>query len=322
MRISTGLGMLAVAAGLLAAPARAQEFPTGPVRLVVPFAAGGLADITMRLVAGKMSERLGKQMIIDNRPGAGGVAAAAAASSARPDGHTLLVYTNGTAITASLFKSLAYDPVKDFVPVSLVAYFDLVLLVKGDSPYRKVEDFLTAARARPGKLNLSTINPGSTQNLSGELFKIASGLDILVVPFRTSPEVATAIMTGEVEAGMESYTAVKSQVDSGALRVLANSALTRAPYLNNLPTIAESGVPGYEVVGWNAIVAPAGTPPAVVAILNRHINAVIDMPEIKQRLLELGTEAKAGPPEALWAQFNKDIAKWKEVIQRAGVPLQ
>jgi tripartite-type tricarboxylate transporter receptor subunit TctC len=316
------IGLIAAAVAATAARAQEPAFPTGPVRLVVPFGAGGLADITMRLVAAKMSERLGKQMIIDNRPGAGGIVAANAVSSSRPDGHTLLVFTNGTAISKSLFKDLPYDPLKDFAPVSLVTYFDLVVLVNGASPFRTLEDLLGAARRTPGKLNIGTINPGSTQNLSAELFRMTAALDVTIVPFRGSPDVANALLGNQVEAGMESYAALKPQIDAGALRVLANSAVTRAEYLKDVPTIAEGGVPGYEVVGWNAIVAPAATPPAIVDLLNRHINAVVAMPEIRQRMLDLGTDAKAGTPEDLRRQLTQDIAKWADVIKRAGIPQQ
>jgi tripartite-type tricarboxylate transporter receptor subunit TctC len=238
----------------------------------------------------------------------------------KPDGYTLLVYTNGTAISKSLYKKLPFDPQKDFVPVSLLAYFDLVVLVKKDSPYKTLGDLLAETRAKPGKINIGTINPGSTQNLSAELFRTTAGIDAAIVPFRTTPDVTRAVLAGDVDAIFESYAATKAQVDAGNLRPLANSAARRAEYLPQVPTAAEAGVKGYEVTGWNALVAPAGTPPAVVATLNREINKIIATPEVKKRLLDLGTTAYAGTPDELKRQLAKDIPKWAAVIKKAGIP--
>jgi tripartite-type tricarboxylate transporter receptor subunit TctC len=259
---------------------------------------------------------------VENQPGAGGIAAAATVIKSKPDGHTLLVIVNGTAISKSLFKSLPYDPVKDLAPVSLVAYFDLVVLAKGDGAYKTLADLLAAARAAPGKLNFGSINPGSTQNLSAELFKSTAGIDAQVVPFRTSADAATALMAGNLDAVFESYTAMKSLIDSGRLRALASTGSKRSAYLPELPTVKEAGVPASEVSGWNALAAPAGTPAEVIEILNRQVNAVVAMPDVKARLLQLGTEAYAGTPEELRRQLVNDIAKWAAVIKRAGIPQQ
>lgn len=315
--------LVLLAAGLFcAAAAVAQPFPSRPIRIVVPFAAGGLADITFRLVGEKLGPLLGRGVVIENIPGAGGIAAANAVLRAKPDGHTLLVIVNGTAISKSLFKSLPYDPQKDLAPVAFAAYFDVVVLTKGDGRYKTLSDLLAAARANPGKLNFATINPGSTQNLSAELFKSTAGINVAIVPFKTTPDAFNALIGGEVDAVFESYAAARSLLDSGRLRALASSSPKRSGYLPQVPTVQEAGVPGYEVVGWNALAAPAGTPPEVVALLNRHMNTVIAMPEVAKRLLELGTDAYAGTPEELRARLGQDIAKWAAVIKQAGIPQQ
>jgi tripartite-type tricarboxylate transporter receptor subunit TctC len=314
--------LLFVVCGASGAFAQGAGFPDRPVRMVVPFAAGGLADITFRLVGEKLSVLLGKQVVIENIPGAGGIAAAQAVLRAKPDGHTLLVIANGTAITKSLFKSLPYDPVKDLAPVSFAAYFDLIVLTKADERYRSLADLLAAARSNPGKLNFGTINPGSTQHLSAELFKTTAGINVAVVPFKTTPEAFSALIAGEIDAVFESYATAKSLIDGGRLRALASSGPKRSPYLPNVPTVQEAGVPGYDVTGWNALSAPAGTPPEVLALLNRHMNTVMAMPDVKKRLLDLGTEAYGGSQEELRNRLNADIAKWAAVIRQAGVPQQ
>jgi len=310
------------ALALLAAEPAQAAYPDQPIRIIVPFGAGGLADITARLVGEKLGQALGKPVLIDNRPGAGGVPAAQAALSARPDGYTLLVFTNGTAISKSLYRKLPFDPEKDFTPVSLLAYFDLAILVRKNSPYHGLGDLLADARAHPGRLNFATINPGSTQNLSAELFKTVAGIDATTVPFRSTPDVTRALLAGDVDVGFESYAALKAQIDSGDLRTLATSGVRRSAYLPQVPTVRESGVASYEVTGWNALVGPAGTPPQVVAILNRALNGIIGTPEIRQRFLALGTEAHAGTPDELRRQLAKDIPKWAAVIKQAGIPLE
>jgi tripartite-type tricarboxylate transporter receptor subunit TctC len=306
----------------LHAPAFAQTFPERPVHIVVPFGPGGLADITMRTLAERLTPLLGKQVLIENQPGAGGVTAALNVKKARPDGHTLLCVVNGTAIAVSLFKQLPYDPQKDFTPVSLVTYFDLVILASNDSKYASLKDLVAAAKANPGKLNFATINPGSTQNLSAQLFKSVAGIDVQVVPFRTSPDAAAAVVAGNADAVFESYAAMKGLIAGGKLKPLAVTAPKSYGYLPNVPTVAQAGVPAYAVTGWNALAAPAGTPREVVAALNRHINTVVAQPDFKAKLLDLGTLAYAGAPEELGRQLASDIAKWREVIENAGIQKQ
>lgn len=275
----------------------------------------------MRSLAERMTPLLGKQVIVENQPGAGGVTAALAVKKAKPDGHTLLVVVNGTAIAVSLFKQLPYDPQSDFAPVSLVTYFDLLVMVDA-AKYATLKDLIAQAKAQPGKLNFATINPGSTQNLSALLFASVAGIDVQVVPFRTSPDAAAAVIAGNADAVFESYAAMKGLLAGGRLKPLASTSTKNYGYLPNVPTVQEAGLPGYEVSGWNALAAPAGTPPEVIAILNKHVNAVVAQPEFKAKLLEFGTLAYAGSPQELRRQLATDIAKWQAVIEKAGIPRQ
>lgn len=300
----------------------AAQFPDRPVRIVVAFAPGGIADITVRLVADKLTGILGKQVVVENLPGAGGIAAAQSVLRAKPDGHALLLITNGTAISKSLFKALPFDPVKDFIPVSFLAHFDVVILAKGDARFRDLAELLATAKAQPGKLNFGTINPGSTQNLSAELFRSTAGIAATIIPFRTSPEASTALMSGEIDVTFEAYAAVRALVESGKLKALASAGAKRSEYLPNVPTAREAGLASYEVIAWNAISAPAGTPPEIIALLNRHLNTIMAMPDIKKRFLEFGTEAYAGTAEEVQTRLVNDVAKWGAVIKQANIPQQ
>src|SRR5882672_8406255 len=259
-------------AAAAASGALAQGYPAHPVKIVVPFAAGGVADITARVLSLKMGESMGQQVIVENRPSAGGIVASEAVAKAEPDGYTLLFITNGNAVSASLFKSLPYDTVRDFAPVSTVGFFDLVLVVDSASKISSVRDLITAARANPGKFNIGTINIGSTQNLAAELFKSMSGIDAQVVPFKATPAVILALKGGDVQAAFEILAPVIALIRAGALKALAVTSDRRFSGLPEVPTIAESGVPGYQASSWNAVAAPAKTPKPVLERLNRETN--------------------------------------------------
>jgi putative tricarboxylic transport membrane protein len=305
--------------GAMLAAAQAQpSYPDRPIRIVIGFGPGGLADITMRLVGQKLTELTGQQVVIENRPSAGGIVAASAVTSARPDGYTLFVLSSGIAISRSLIKTMPFDAVADFAPISTVAYFDLLILAQAQSPLRSVNDVIAAARANPGRFNVGTINPGSTQNLSAELLKAATGVNMTIVPYRSTPEVLTALLRDDVHIMIESYAALKAPIDDGRVRPIASTGETRSPMLPNVPTLRESGV-GAEVVGWNALVAPAQTPRPIVEQLNRHVTTILAQPDFRQRLIELGTEARASTPEDLGARLSADIDKWAAVIKQAGI---
>ena len=307
---------------IAATAAIAQSYPTRPVRLLVPFAAGGVADITARVVSQEMSAAMGQQLLIENRPSAGGIVASEAVAKADADGYTLLFITNGNAVSASLFKSLPYDAVGDFAPVSTVGFFDLVLVVDSASKIGSVRELLAYSKANPNKLNVGTINPGSTQNLAAELFKSMSGIDAQVVPFKATPAVITALKANDVQVAFEILAPVLAQIKGGTLKALAVTSEKRFAGLPDVPTVAESGVVGYQASSWNGIAAPAKTPRPVIERLNREVNAAVAAPEVRKRLGELGVEARAGTPEALRELLVSEIAKWKAVIERAKIEKQ
>ena len=318
--------LLGVALGgaLLSIPlaAIAETYPARPIRLIVGFGAGGVADLTVRVVGQRLGERLGQAVVIDNRPSAGGVIAAEAAAGAPPDGYTLYLLTNGTAISQSPYKTLPYNAATDFAPISQIGQFDVVILTHPDAPYRTVADLIAAALAKPGSLSIGTVNPGSTQHLAAELFKSMAGIDAVTVPFRTSPAVVTALRAKEVQVGFEMLAPVKAQIEAGALRPLAVTSDSRFSRLPAVPTVQESGLPGYQVSSWNSLAAPAKTPPEIIARLHAEIGAVLAMPDVRQSLLDLGIEPRASSPEALRHMLLAEIDKWKAVIQRAGIEPQ
>jgi tripartite-type tricarboxylate transporter receptor subunit TctC len=308
--------------GVLAhAPVWSQQFPSKPIRIVVPFGAGGVADLTARTVAQKMSESLGQAVVIENKPGAGGVVAGDTVAKADPDGHTLLLMSNGTAVSAGLFKSLPFDAVRDFAPISTLGYFDIAVLTTADAPFKTMADLLVFAKAHPGKLNVGTINIGSTQNLAAELFKTKAGLDFQIVPFNGTPAVTTALRGKQVDVAVEILGPMMGQVQSKAVRVLAVMGDTRAEQVPEVPTLMQSGVAGFDVSSWNALAAPARTPKDVIARLNREVQTALNSPDIKKKLFDLNVQAKGSTPEQLGTLLQSDIKRWSEVITRAGVPL-
>lgn len=318
-------GVLCVSIAALvvgAGPAAAQGYPTKPVRLVVGFGAGGVADITARIVAQKLSEALGQQVIVDNRPSAGGIVAAETVAKAEPDGHTLLLLSNGNAVSVSLFKSLPYDTVADFAPVSTLGFFDLVLVANGDSTLNSVQDLISVAKAHPEKFNIGTINIGSTQHLAAELFRSMAGLSVATVPFKGTPAVVTALKSNDVQVAFEILAPVIAQIKGGSLKALAVTSDRRFSGLPNVPTVMESGLPNYQVASWNAIAVPAKTPRAIVERLNKEITAILAEPEVQRRFLDLGVNARASSPDGLKALLVREIAKWREVSDKARIEKQ
>lgn len=305
--------------------AQAQPLSSRPIRIVVPFGAGGVADLTIRSVAQKMTESMGQSIVIENKPGAGGVVAADTVAKAAPDGHTLFLMSNGTAVTAGLFKSLPYDTVNDFAPVSTLGFFDLVVLVAADSKIQSLQELIAQAKSQPGKINIGTINIGSTQHLAAELFKTTLGIDVQVVPFNGTPAVVNALRGKQVDAAVEILAPVLAQVTGKALRALALMGDKRTPTLPAVPTVAEvdpAASKGFSVASWNALAAPSKTPAPVIARLNKEVNAALASPEVAKRLRDLGVEARGSTPEQQGALLTSDIKRWSEVIQRAGIPRQ
>jgi tripartite-type tricarboxylate transporter receptor subunit TctC len=316
-----GLAALA-AAFVMPQIACAQNYPTRPIRLILPFGPGGVADVTARIVTEKLGEKLGQRFIIENMPGAGGITAARAVLSSPPDGYTLALLSNGTAISVSLFKSLNFNPVTDFVPVSSMGYFDFIFVTTAGSPYGTLADFIKTAKAKPGTLNVGTINVGSTQNLAAQLFKSTAGVDVTIVPFRSSPDVLIALLRGDIQMAIENYTAVQSHIADHAVAAGSSSGLVRTSFMPDVPTVREAGGGDFEARSWNAIFAPKGTAPEVIWTLNAALREVLDDIKLKQRALELGIEAKASSPEEILGRLKDDIGEWADVIDRAGIEKQ
>ncbi|MBX3634866.1 MAG: tripartite tricarboxylate transporter substrate binding protein [Rubrivivax sp.] len=303
-----------------AAGAHAQpRFPERPITLLVPFGPGGIADLTARAVAEQMARTLGQAVVVENRPSAGSIVASQAVATARPDGHTLLLLSNGNAVSVGLFKRLPYDTLKDFAPVSLLGSFDLGLFVPAGSRFATLAELVAFAKANPGRLNVGTIAVGSTQHLSAKLFETVAGIQTLVVPYKGSPAVQTALRGGEIDLAFEIVGPMLPQVQAGAVRALAVTGAQRNPALPEVPTVQQAGVAGYDVASWNALAAPAGTPPAVIELLNRAARDAIASPAVQERLGRLGMRLAASSPAELQALLAGEIARWGAVIRAAGI---
>lgn len=315
---------IAIALALWTAGSAAAEpaYPARPVRIIVPYGPGGVADTTMRIIADKLTQKLGQQFIVDNRPGAGGIVAAKAVAGAPPDGYVLHLTGNGTAISTALFRQLPYDVVRDFTPITITAWFDLIIATKADGPLQTVADILKTARRGPGKLNFGTIAPGSTQNLSAELFKSMAGIDVAMVTYRTTPELVTGLMRGDVQVGFDYYAGLIAGVSARQLKAVATTGGKRTPALPAVPTVGESGLPGYVVESWNALSGPGGMPDDIVKFLNGAVNDVLNLPEVKEKAMLNGMEARGTTPDEMRARMKSDIAKWAAVIEKAGIERQ
>jgi tripartite-type tricarboxylate transporter receptor subunit TctC len=318
-------GVIAAMAAFLtgvatAGSVRAQsDYPSRPVSLIVPYAAGGVADVAMRMLGDKLSKRFGQQFVIENRPGAGGIVAAQAAAAAPGDGYTLLMTGNNTAIAAALFKSLPYNVLTDFASISTAAFFDLLLVTRAGSPLHSVSDVIAAARANPGKLNIGTINPGSTQNLAAELFTSTAEIKAAIVPFRTSPDMAGALLRGDIDVAFEFYAAVHGLLADTKLVALASAGLSRTAYLPQVPTVIESGLKDYEVTSWNGLSVPAATPARIIATLNEAMKEAMPSADIQTRSAEMGMAMRWSTPDEMTTRMKADIGKWSAVIENAGI---
>jgi tripartite-type tricarboxylate transporter receptor subunit TctC len=316
------VAVTAAALPLAGRSAWAQSYPSRPVRIIVPFAAGGQADICARLVAERLSEKHGQRFVVENQPGPGGIVAARSVLSATPDGHTLGLATNGTSISVALYNALPFDPVKDFVTISMFGYFALLLATNNDSEFRTLGDFIKAAKGAPGKLNIGTIAVGSTQELAAELFRASAKLDVQIVPYRSTPDVVVGLIRNDVQLMVDFYAPMESALEQNRIRAVATSGLTRTEYLPAVPPVTEAGVPGYDVTAWNGLFAPKGTSAAVVDLLNKSVHEILALSDIKARFAALGIEAKASTPEEFKARMAADVGKWAAVIEQAGIPKQ
>jgi tripartite-type tricarboxylate transporter receptor subunit TctC len=322
--LALSLALLAAGAAIVTPGGALAEanYPNRPVRIVLPLAAGGVGDTTARIIAEKLGDKLGQRFYIENQPGAGGIAAARTVISSPPDGYTLALLTNGTAISVSLFAKLPYDPLKDFAPISSLGFFDFIFCTGAATDFKTLADFIAAARAKPGVLNVGTINIGSTQNLSAELFKTAANIDFTIVPYRGTPEVEVSLLQGNIALMIDSYSAIKGNLADGKFRALASSGPVRSESTPDLATVQETGVANYDVVSWNALFAPARTPPEIVTILNRALQDILADTDLKRRLIALGIDARASTPEEIAGRLKSDIDKWRQVIEKAKIPKQ
>lgn len=314
-----------LAAGLafvMTAACRAEEiepYPSKAVRIVVPYGPGGIADVTMRLVAKQLSEHFGQQFYIDNRPGAGGILGMKTAEEAAPDGYTLVMIGGGLTIAKALFKSLPYDIETDFVPISTTASYGLLIATKAGSPYKTVKDIIAAAKANPGKLNFGTINAGSTQHLSVELFRIMAGINVTTIPYKTTPELALALLRGDIDVAFDYYPGFQAPLTEGRLVAVTTTAWEGASNLPNVPTVIESGLPGYDVTSWNGLAAPAGTSDDVVFVLNREVGEALKSPEVQKYSTKAGMDARGMSTKDLTARIKSDVDKWTQLIAKAGI---
>jgi tripartite-type tricarboxylate transporter receptor subunit TctC len=313
--------LFAVLAPLLApGPVPAQADPASrPITIVVPFGPGGIADLSARAVAQAMSRALQQPVVVDNKPGAGAIVGSQAVAQAAPDGHTLLLMSNANAVSASLFRKLPFDAARDFAPVGTLGVFDLALFVADGSPFRTVPELLAAARARPGRLTVGTIAVGSTQHLSAELFRQRTGIDVVLVPYKGTPALLTALRAGEVDAAFEILGPWLAQVQAKALRPLAVTGDQRFAALPGVPTMREAGVPEYEVASWNGLAAPAGTPQPVIDRLNAAANDALKTPALADKLASLGVRPQGGTPAQMRARLEREIAHWRQVITTAKI---
>ncbi|HEX9464899.1 MAG TPA: tripartite tricarboxylate transporter substrate binding protein [Alphaproteobacteria bacterium] len=297
-----------------------QAYPTRPIRMVVPFSAGaGVTDIMARLVGQHLSANLGQQIVIENRPGAGGILGTDIVSKAAPDGYTLLMTNVSLAVTPYLYPSLPYDPVKDFTPVTMVNSAPLLLVVHPSFAAKSLQELVVYAKSHPGQLNYGSGGVGSTPHLAGELFKSLAGIDVVHVPYKGGAPALSDLVGGQLSFMIENVPGTMPFVMSGNLRALAITSPQRSPLAPELPTMAEAGVPGYEMIGWNGIVAVKGTPPEIVDRLHSEVVKILRMPEVRERLATLGAEPVGNTPDEFGAFIKAEMAQWGKIIQERGI---
>ncbi|MFM2404896.1 MAG: hypothetical protein RL223_2776 [Pseudomonadota bacterium] len=313
------LGLLATSLRPSSTRANPARFPDRPLTLVLPFAPGGVADLTARAVAEQLARGLGQAVVVDNRPGAGAVVASQTVAAARPDGHTLLLVSNGHAVSTGLYRRLPYDVQKDFAPIGLMGWFDLGVFVAPGSPLRQLRELIAAARATPGRLTVGTIIQGSTQQLAAKLFETQAGVDFNLIPYKASPAVLTALRSGEIDAAIEITGPWLGQLKSGAIRALAVTSGHRNPVLPEVPTAIEAGLAGYDVASWNALAVPAATPADIQARLAQALREALAQPALRERLASQGVRVESAGPAETQALLSREIRRWGDVIRRAGI---
>ena len=321
-RVRLVLAMALAAAALAASPALAQPYPSKPIRLVVPFAAGGAVDQLARILGAKLQESFGQPVVVENRAGAGGTTGASDVAKAPADGTTILQNTNGQAISPAIYRSLPFDTLRDFIPVTQLVATSTVLVANTRLPARSAKELIALAKAKPGKLNYGMTGVGNSLHLTMEMFKRAAGIDIQAIPYRGDAPLNTALIAGEVDVAVVPLVAIFPHVQSGAIRALAVNSARRSALLPDVPTLSEDAIPGFEVSGWQGWFVPAKTRPEVVAAIHREIVKIIADPGTAKRLRAMGNEPVGSTPEAFAAKFRDDVARFAKVIKEAGIPLQ
>lgn len=306
-----GIALLGSVSGV---QAQTNNYPNKPIRLVVGYAPGGVADITARMVAQKLSDALGQQVVVDNKPSAGGIVAGDTVAKAEPDGYTLLHMNYGNAVSAAMFNKMPYDIKKDFQPISAMGFFDVVMLVDKSSDIQSVQDFIAKAKAAPEKYNIGTVSLGSGQHMSAVLFKSLTGLNTTVVPYKTTPSLMLALKGKDISVAFEIISPVMPLIRSGEIKAMAVSSGTRFRGLPEVPTLMESGVKGYNVTAWNGVAAPAKTPRPIIERLNKEINAALALPDVRSKFQDVGIDARGGTPEELRDILSTEIDKWNNLV--------
>ena len=309
--------------GALAAPATVQaQLFNRPIRFIIGFGAGGAGDITVRMLAPLMQAELGQPIVVENRPGAGGIVSAEIVARAPPDGHTMYLLTTSNMAAPAFYRTMPFDVTRDFTPVARMVWYDHVIAIHPQLPVTNLTELIALARREQGRLNIASITAGNAQHLGVELFRSMAGAPMTTVTYRTTPELVTALTSGEVQVAGELLAPLLGQVQAGGIRVLAVAAPTRFPGLPDVPTSAQSGLPDYNVRSWNAVVFPANTPRPLVEAMNRAIRRALAAPEIRQRLLDMGGVAEASSPEELATMIPAEVAAWGRMAQAAGIEKQ
>ena len=320
MRVNKTLLCIALAFGVAEVHAQSDtSYPSKPIRMIVPSAPGSGPDIMARAIGQKLTEALGQTIVIDDKPGAGGIIGSEAAAKAPPDGYTLIMSNAGAhTVNPGLYAKLPYDPVKDFAPVTLVALAPNILIVHPTLPVRNVKDLIALAKAKPGELTFGSGGNGSTAHLSGEMFKTMAGINIVHIPFKGSPAAVIGVIAGQIALAIPNIPPALPHVRSGKLKALAVTTAKRAAGVPDLPTVAEAGLPGYEATAWFGVLAPAATPPQIIARLNAAIVKIAHAREMQERLTAEGADAVGNTPEQFAQIIKSDIAKWAKVIKASG----
>ena len=308
----------AIALALGSGSVIAQDYPTRPVKLIVPFAAGGPADVYARFLAQRLQDAMGQPFVVDDRPGGGAVLGTEIAAKSAPDGYTLLVMSNTHTVNESLLPNRPYQLLRDFTPVAPINYSDLVIVVNPSVKANTLAEFIALAKSQPGKLNYASSGPGTPYHMAGESFKAMAGVDLVHVPYKESSAARTGVLAGQVDMMFDAVTTMNQQVAAGKVKALGTSGKTRSAVMPNTPTISEAGVPGYEATIWLGVVAPKGTPPAIVSRLNGEITKIVNRPDVKAEWTKQGAVAMTMSPEEFGKYMSDDIVKWERIVKISG----